>query len=152
MAHLAQLNIARMLAPLDTPTMAGFVARLDEVNALAEAASGFVWRLVGEGNDATSLRPFPDDMLIVNLSVWTDLEHLRDFVYSGDHLQVLRARKEWFSAMKEAYTVLWWIPEGHTPTVEQAKERLLHLREHGPTPFAFSFARSFAPEMTSAFG
>ncbi len=141
--HLAQLNIGRMLGPIDGEVMSGFVARLDEINALAEGWPGFVWRLVGEGNDATSLRPFDDHMIIVNMSVWENLDALKNYVYKSDHTQVLRQRKQWFEAMKEMYMVLWWIPAGHIPTVQEARERLEYLRTHGPTPEAFSFAQPF---------
>ena len=140
--HLAQLNIGRMLGPIDSPVMAEFVAQLDEINALAERSPGFVWRLVGAGNDATSLRPFPDDnFMIVNMSVWASAEALRDYVYRSDHARVLRDRRKWFEKMGEAFVVLWWVPIGHTPTVEEAKERLLHLREHGETSHAFTFKK-----------
>lgn len=144
--HLAEINIARMLAPIDSPVMAGFVARLDEINALAESAPGFVWRLVGDGNDATSLRPFDDDMLIVNMSVWESIEALHQFTYSSTHVEVFRQRKAWFEKMTDAYMVLWWIPAGHIPTVQEAKERLVHINTHGATPYAFTFKQQFAPE------
>jgi hypothetical protein len=141
--HLAQLNIARMLAPLDSPVMADFVAQLDEINALAERSPGFVWRLVGAGNDATSLRPFPDGFIIVNLSVWESVEALKDYAYRSDHARVFKDRRKWFEKMGQAYLALWWVRVGHTPTVEEAKARLMHLREHGETPHAFTFKRIF---------
>lgn len=137
--HLAQLNIGRMLAPIDSPVMVGFVAQLDEINALAERSPGFVWRLVGAGNNATSLRPFDDDFIIVNMSVWQDIESLKAYVYRSDHARVMRDRRKWFEKMGEAFVVLWWVPEGHIPTIEEAKQRLIHLREHGETPHAFTF-------------
>lgn len=149
--HLAQLNIARMRAPLDDPLMADFVALLDPVNALAEASPGFVWRLVGEGeSDATSLRPFGPDW-IVNLTVWADVEALWNFSYRTDHLDLVRRRRSWFHLPKEAHMVLWWLPAGHLPSVEEAAERLARLREHGPTPEAFTFGTRFpAPEAAPA--
>ena len=125
--------------------MKDFVDNLDRINALAEASPGFVWRLMGEGNDATSLRPFPDDMVIVNMSVWVDLEHLREYVYKTAHAEILRRRKEWFESVKDAMVVLWWVPKGHIPTVEEAKHRLEHLRAHGSTPEAFTFTKPFEP-------
>ena len=142
--HLAQLNIARMLAPLTDPVMADFVANLDPINQLAEDSPGFVWRLKGDGNDATSLRPFDDDFIIVNMSTWANLEALQAYVYRSAHTGFLRRRKEWFSKMSDAMVVLWWVPAGHTPTVEEAKERLLHLRQHGETAHAFSFKKPIA--------
>ncbi len=134
-----------MLGPIDSPIMAEFVAQLDEINALAERSPGFVWRLVGTGNDATSLRPFPDDRVIVNMSVWASADALREYVYRSDHARVFKDRRKWFEKMGEAYTVLWWVPAGHTPTVEEAKERLLHLREYSETAHAFTFKNIVAP-------
>ena len=143
--HLAQVNIARMLGPIDSTVMAGFVARLDDINALADGWPGFVWRLQGEGNNATDLRPFEDNMLIVNLSVWESLQALKDYVYKSDHVNIFRRRKEWFEPMKEMHMALWWVSQGHIPTVQEAKERLEHLRTHGPTLHAFTFAKPFEP-------
>lgn len=136
--ELAQLNIASMKAPLDSPVMAEFVANLDRINALAENSPGYVWRLKTDEGNATALRPFGDDAL-VNLSVWQDVGSLRAFVFSTDHVQIMRRRAEWFERMGEAYVVLWWVPAGHRPTIAEAKERLEHLRQHGPTERAFAF-------------
>jgi hypothetical protein len=144
--QLAQLNVALMKEPLESPSMADFVANLDRVNALADHAPGFVWRLQTDEGDATSLRPMGDDML-VNMSVWENSESLRDFVYRSGHVEVMRRRKEWFERMDEAYVVLWWVPRGHLPSPEEAQERLMHLRRHGPGPYAFNFRVSFpAPD------
>jgi hypothetical protein len=144
--HLAQVNVARLLAPLDSPQLAGFVARLDEVNALAEAAPGFVWRLKDDvtGN-ATAVPMYDDEKIIVNMGVWTSIEALRAFTYSGAHLEVFKQRRDWFSHMKEAAMVMWWVPAGHVPTIAEARDRLAHLRAHGPTPFAFPFGAPFPP-------
>lgn len=147
--HIAQVNIARAKAPLDTPLLAEFVAALEPVNALADSAPGFVWRLQDEGGDATSIRAFPDELMIVNMSVWESIEALWDFVYGGGHLEVMRRRREWFSRI-EGHQVLWWVPAGRAPTVEDAKERLELLAEHGPTPEAFTFKRRFAVPGVSA--
>lgn len=143
--HLAQLNIARMRAPIDSPIMSEFVAQLDAINALADGSPGFVWRLVGAGNDATALRPFPDDFIIVNMSVWENLDALRAYVYKSDHARVLRERAKWFEQMGEAHMVLWWVPAGHMPTVDEAKTKLMQLREHGASPEAFTFRAVFPP-------
>ncbi|MFT5142500.1 MAG: hypothetical protein ACI80V_000754 [Rhodothermales bacterium] len=149
---LAQLNVGRAKAPLDYPVMADFVANLDRINALAEAAPGFVWRLKTDDGDATTLRPFGDDT-IVNLSVWEDLESLRRYVYESGHLEIMRRRREWFSRMIEASMVLWWIPSGHQPDEAEAKERLDALHADGPSPEAFSFGASFpAPGFQAGFG
>src|SRR5262245_39862668 len=116
--HLAQLNIARLLEPLDSPRLAGFVELLPVVNALADKAPGFVWRLQDEdgGGDATGIRPFGPD-IIVNLTVWESVQALRDFAYRSGHIEPLRRRREWFSAMDPPYAVLWWLPAGHLPSV-----------------------------------
>ena len=143
--HLAQLNVARVLAPLDSPAMADFVAQLDAVNALADGAPGFVWRLQTEDGDATAVRAFDDAAIIVNMSVWESPEALHAYVYEGGHLDVLRRRREWFARMAEAFTVLWWVPAGQRPTVPEGVGRLEHLRREGPTPHAFSFRTLFAP-------
>lgn len=141
--QLAQLNIARLVAPLDAPELRGFVEALDPVNAIADAAPGFVWRLQTDEGDATSLRPYDDDMLIVNMSVWESLESLADFVYRSDHQRIMRGRRQWLERMAEAYVVLWWVPAGHLPTVEEARQRLELLRANGPTPEAFTFRSPF---------
>ena len=141
---LAEVNVARLVAPLDSPQLAGFVTRLDEVNALAEGAPGFVWRLKDDVlNNATAVPVYDDEKIIVNLSVWVSIEALRAFTYSGAHLEVYKQRREWFSLMKEASMVMWWVPAGHRPDVAEARDRLAHLRAHGPTPYAFLFGVPF---------
>ncbi len=141
--HLAQLNIGRMLAPIDDPLVAEFVALLEPINALADAAPGFVWRLQTEEGDATSIHLFEDDLLLINYSIWKSIEELRDFVYSGAHRDALRRRLEWFEKMDEIHLVMWWIPAGEIPPPEAAVQRLRVLREHGPTPEAFTFRFPF---------
>ena len=141
--QLAQINIARLKAPLDSPELKDFVDNLDRINALAEGSDGFVWRLKGEGNDATALRPFGDDV-IVNMSVWRDVASLKAFAYQSAHAPIMRRRREWFTRMAEAYMVLWWIPAGHQPTTGEAASRLEYLRKHGPSAEAFTFGEAFA--------
>lgn len=141
--HLAQINVGRFLAPVDDPRIAEFVANLDRINALAEAQPGFVWRLIGEGNDATDIKPDANDpLLAVNLSVWTGLDPLAAFVYRTAHREVMRRRREWFEAM-ETYMTLWWVPEGHRPNVEESMARLATLERRGPSPEAFTFRHPF---------
>jgi hypothetical protein len=149
--HLAQLNLARPLFPVEDPAMAGFTTRLEEINALADAAPGFVWRLVDDGGaDATSLRPYGPD-LMVNMSVWESIETLHDFAYRTAHLDVLRQRRDWFDhAGLDAYAVLWWIPAGTIPTLEQARVRLDRLTRDGPTAEAFTFRDRFPPAASLA--
>ena len=142
--ELAQLNVARMKAPLESPTMADFVANLERINALAESSPGFVWRLQTEEGDATGLRPLGEDTL-VNVSVWRDAQSLNKYVYQSAHAEVMRRRKEWFERTREAYVVLWWVPKGHRPTVPEAIAKLELLRANGPTPAAFTFRHAFAP-------
>lgn len=141
--ELAQLNIAHLKAPLDSPVLADFVANLDRINRLADAADGFRWRLQSEEGDATSLRPFGDDV-IVNMSVWRDLEALRQFVYNSAHTGIMKRRREWFGQAPQAYAVLWWVPAGHRPSIAEAADRLEQLRRQGPSSSAFTFGRVFA--------
>ncbi len=145
--HLAQVNIARMLVPLNDPLMAGFVAELDGINALADNSPGFLWRLQTPEGNATNLRPYEDDLILVNLSLWASLTALSNFVYKSRHRQVLQQRQKWFQRFDGPYLALWWVPSGHIPSVEEAQERLAYLRAHGETPYAFSFKKLFpAPE------
>jgi len=141
--HIAQVNIARPKAPVDSPPLAEFKALLDPVNAVADDAPGFVWRLQDDTGNATAIRIF-DDSLMVNMSVWESIEAVWDFVYSGGHLAVMRRRREWFERM-ELFMCLWWAPAGHLPGVAEAEGRLDHLREHGPTDRAFTFKQRFTP-------
>jgi hypothetical protein len=139
------LNIAIARAPTDHPLLGDFMAALDSVNAVADASPGFVWRLQTEDGDATAIRPFDDERTMVNMSVWRSLPDLRRFVYSERaHLDVMRRRREWFERM-DVYLVLWWVPAGHLPAIEEAKERLALLRERGPGPEAFSFREPYGP-------
>jgi Domain of unknown function (DUF3291) len=143
--HLAQINVARMRAPLTDPLMAPFVARLEAVNALADASPGFVWRLQGEQGDATDIRAYADPQMLVNLSVWQSVEALHAYVYRSDHTSVMRDRKQWFERMAGPYLALWWVPAGHRPTVEEGKARLEMLAARGPTADAFTFRQPFSP-------
>jgi hypothetical protein len=144
--ELAQLNIAIMKEPLESPSMADFVASLDRINALAEAAPGFVWRLQTEEGDATAMRPMGEDTL-VNMSVWRDIESLNRYVYGTAHVDIMRRRKEWFERMRDASVVLWWVRQGHRPTVPEAIAKLELLRTRGPTTEAFTFRHAFlAPD------
>ena len=149
MYSLAQINIARMLAPLDDPIMAEFVARLDTVNAIADASPGFIWRLQTPEGNATDVRAYEDEMILVNMSVWATLEDLTRYVYASEsmHRDVMKQRRRWFQRFDGPYMALWWVPQGHIPTVEEARERLDHLRACGETPHAFSFKKPFpAPD------
>ena len=142
-AQLAQINIAHCKAPLDSPVIRGFVALLDAINALADASPGFVWRLKSEGGDATSIRAYEDPLIIVNLSVWTGTDSLKEYTYRNSHAAAFRKRKEWFHEMTGPNFALWWIPAGHIPTVDEGKQRLEMLAKNGPSPESFSFRESF---------
>lgn len=143
--HLAQINIAKFRLPVDHPANADFVANIDRVNAIAESQPGFVWRLVGDGNNALDIHAFDDPNMAINMSVWTDLEALAAFVYrDAGHRDVMRRRKEWFEVM-ETYMALWWVPKGHIPTPGEGKKRLEILEQEGPTPEAFTFKTPFPP-------
>ena len=146
--QLAQANIAHLRAPLDSAELADFVNSLDPINALADHAPGFIWRLQTEDGNGTSIRAFewaggPGVGIITNMSVWESVEALASFVYRSPHREVLRQRRHWFHPVEAATVVLWWVPADHRPSVAQAEERLLRLRSVGPTPFAFSFRDTF---------
>lgn len=142
--YLAQVNTATLRAPLDDPSMVDFVAQIRDINAVADADPGFVWRLRGEGaEDATNIRAFEDERILITLTVWQSLEALSSYVYGGAHAAIMRDRRRWFERSTQPIMALWWIPTGHLPTIAEAKERLEHLRCHGSTPHAFSFSKAF---------
>jgi hypothetical protein len=141
--HIAQLNIARMLAPLDDPIMAEFVASLGRINALADASPGFVWRFQTEAGDSTGIRPYDDDQLIVNFSVWGTIEDLKKYVYKSAHMEVMKQRRQWFEKVERMSMVLWWVEAGHVPTVFEAKTRLEYLNKHGASERAFTFKERY---------
>ena len=143
--HIAQINIARMKAPLDSPVMEGFVSRLAEINALADGSPGFVWRLQTPEGDATYLRPFDDDRILVNMSVWETIDALKNFVYGTAHAELLRGRRAWFENFSGSVLAMWWVPVGHVPTMDDAKDRLAHVEQNGPSPFAFNFKNVHEP-------
>jgi hypothetical protein len=144
--HLAQINIGRAVGPVDGAELAEFHALLDPVNALADSSPGFVWRLQTDAGNATALRPYDDDRIIVNMSVWDSIETLRAFVYTTMHARVMRRRREWFERFPTSYLALWWVPAGDPPTVDDAKLRLASLDARGPTPYAFTFRQTFAAD------
>lgn len=145
--QLAQINIARFKAPIDSPLIAGFVEMLDPINAIADQSPGFVWRLQTDEGNATSIHAFDDDLILVNMSVWATFEDLDAFVYRTRHHEVFRRRREWTERMVQPYVALWWVPAGTIPTVEEGKRRLELLIERGPTAEAFAFKTRFpAPE------
>lgn len=144
--HIAQVNIGRVKAPVEHPSMAGFTTRLDELNALADGSPGFVWRLQTSAGNATYFRPYDDDNILMNMSVWESIESLRHYVYQTVHAELLRHRHEWFDKFVGTYTALWWVPAGHRPSIDEAKKRLAYLEEYGPSEFAFTFKTTFPPD------
>ena len=150
--QLAQLNVGRLLAPVDAPQIAGFVEQLDAVNRLADASPGFVWRLATNAGNATDIRPTADDRFLINMSIWSSVEALRAFTYDTAHVEVLRRRREWFERHIEAHMVMWWVAAGHRPSIEEALARLERLRREGPSVAAFTFRTPFAPDGAPAAG
>jgi heme-degrading monooxygenase HmoA len=143
--HIAQMNVGTTLYPLEDPRIAEFVARLDEINALADVSPGFVWRLQSASVNATDIKTSDDPNFIVNMSVWTSAEALRDFVYKSSHRLVMGKRREWFARPANAYMVLWWIEAGTIPTAGEGLARLAYLQAHGPSRHAFTFKEKFPP-------
>jgi len=141
--NLAQVNIAKMLAPMDDPIMQDFVNSLDKINDIAEQAEGFVWRLKDEEDYNVAEEVFKDQTLIVNMSVWTDIDSLFNYTYKSGHIEVFKRKKEWFSKLKMLHMVFWFVPIGHTPTPTEAKERLNYINTTGETPYAFTFKSKF---------
>ena len=143
---IAQVNVGRIRAPLENLLMAGFMERLAEINALAERSPGFVWRLQTPAGDATYLRPYDDDRILINMSVWESAEALKTYVYRSAHAELLRQRQQWFELFTGVYLALWWVPVGHRPGVDEAKKRLAHLNQHGASQFAFTFKTILPPD------
>ena len=140
--HLAQLNIAKMKYPIDSDNMSGFVDNLDRINALAERSAGFVWRLQTDEGDSTGIDHFGSDILI-NMSVWTDVESLHHYVYKTVHADIMSQRKTWFDRIAEAYSVLWWIPDDRFPTLEESSEKLELLKSVGSSKDAFTIKQHY---------
>ena len=147
--HIAQLNVGRAVAPPGSAELADFMAALDRINALADSSPGFVWRLQSAGGNATDILVSDDPRFLVNMSVWSSVESLSAFVYRTAHTELMKRRREWFEKPAQAHQVLWWIPAGHIPTIEEALQRLADLRRDGPTPRAFTFSQRFADGETS---
>ncbi len=145
--HLAQINIAKRLVPMDDPIMQDFVNNIERINAIADQSNGFVWRLKDEDKDeAASI--FKDDALLINMSVWENKESLFNYTYRSNHLEIFKRKKEWFSKIKMAHMAFWYVPVGYVPTFKDAKIRLDYLNSHGETPFAFTFKSQFSIDDT----
>ena len=145
--HIAQLNIGRLVAPVGDPRVAEFVDNLVRINQLGHQTPGFVWQLLTEDGDSTAFRIFEGDDMLINLTVWEDINSLYKFAYSSEHVEFFRRRREWFHKLEDyPALVLWWVPAGHYPTLEEARDKVLYLKEHGPTPLAFTFKQRFSVE------
>jgi hypothetical protein len=144
--HLAEVNIGRILGEMDSPVMAEFAANLNRINALAEGSEGFIWRLKDDSNNATSIPVTEDRFLILNMSVWRNIDDLFAYTYRTAHGEYVRRRAEWFERLKEMHMAFWYVPEGHVPTVTEAMDRIARIREQGPSPYAFNFKRRFTPD------
>ncbi len=148
--HLAELNIGRLLAPTDDPRVAEFMDNLDRVNGLGKRMPGFVWMMEGSGEPGTGNTENAiggDPQLVSNLTVWEDLASLETFVYKTLHAKFFERRAEWFEVLGDQHLVLWWVEEGHRPTLDEALDRLEDLRRNGPSERAFGWAeaRAMAP-------
>lgn len=145
--HLAQYNVAWLVAPLEDPRFDDFRANLDRINGLADVSKGFVWRHQAADGNSTSVRVRDDPRILINFSVWETVDDLFEYSFRSAHADVYRRRREWFEHLEEPFAVLWWIPAGHEPSVEEAEERLRELAARGPTARAFTFKQRFpAPE------
>lgn len=145
--QLAQLNIGKALYPLDAPEISEFMDNLDLINGIAEQSPGFVWRLKDDSGDATSIQAYDDPLMLVNMSVWESIDALKDFMFRSKHKDFLQKRALWFEKTQQSAYVMWWVQDGHTPTVEEAKARLAHLHAFGESNKAFTMAGRFAPEV-----
>ena len=145
--HIAQVNVAEAVAPLDSLTLRGFRALLEPLDALARRSPGFVWRPRPEDVDPAELALFGDPLRVVpNLSVWESVAALREFTFRGAHGDALRRRRWWFTPATDASMALWWVAEGERPSFAEAHRRLELLRTRGPTPDAFTLRRTYEPE------
>ena len=143
--YLAQINIALMKAPLDNPIMAEFADALDEINQVAEASAGFVWRLKTSSGNATDIRAYSDPKMLVNISVWQSVEQLKVYVYKSLHGDFFIRRRKWFEKYQSEHFAMWWIPSEHLPTVEEGLAKLEYLALHGDSPESFTFAKPYLP-------
>ena len=145
--HIAQINIGRLVAPLDDPIMADFTNNLVTINTLGAQTPGFVWQLQNEAGDLTDFRILDDDMLLVNMTVWESPDALFEFAYKSHHVEFFRRRREWFLPLTDLPELtLWWVLAGHLPTLDEAGAKILYLRDHGPTPLAFTLKQRFGVE------
>jgi len=150
--HLAQYNVATLVAPLDDPRLDEFRASLDRINQLGDRSPGFVWRHKNADGNSTGTRVGDDPLVVINFTVWESIEALFEYTYHSDHVEVFRRRREWFDEHGGPYLVFWWIPAGHIPGVHEAEARLAYLREHGPTAHAFDFKHRFGLEAARQLG
>jgi len=144
--HLAQLNIAKAKYPIDSPQLQEFVDNLVPVNEIADKSEGFIWRLQDDSGDATNIQAFSDPNIIVNMSTWTSTDALKNFMFRTHHRDFLRRKSEWFENIPQDSYVLWWVPQGHMPTIAEGLQRLEYLRENTDSPYAFTFKSNFSAD------
>ena len=139
--HLAELNISSWKIDPESHDAMGFVRNVARVNGLAERSDGFVWRLLDEGRDSQGRNGVCKDAnTIMTLSVWETPQQLEQFVWNTVHKKIYNGKQQWFHAMESHHLVMWWVDDGHRPTVEEARERLDHLNNNGNSDFAFGWS------------
>ena len=148
--HLAQLNIAKAKYPLDSPQLQEFVDNLVPVNEIADKSEGFIWRLQDDSGDATNIQAFSDPNIIVNMSTWTSTDALKNFMFRTHHRDFLRRKSEWFENIPQDSYVLWWVSQGHVPTIAEGLQRLDYLRVNTDSPYAFTFKSNFSADEARA--
>lgn len=148
--HLAVVNIAKPKYGLESAEMAEFMDNLDRINSIGDNSPGAVWRYEDESGAATDTRVFEDPNLLINYTIWESVESLKDYVYTGDHLDFFKRRSLWFQDVTDLPSlVMWWVPAGTIPGIEEARDKVEYLAEHGPTADAFTFAKRFDPRANS---
>ncbi|MDB5666050.1 DUF3291 domain-containing protein [Cypionkella sp.] len=141
--HLAELNVGRLLAPTDDPRVAEFMGALDRVNGLGKRMPGFVWMMEGSGEPGvgnTEAKLDGDPQFVSNLTVWDSAEALENFVFGTVHRVFYARRAEWFEILGKMHFVMWWVPVGHKPSLEEALARLADLQANGDTDRAFGWS------------
>jgi hypothetical protein len=140
--QLAELNVGRLTAPTDHPSVADFMNNLDRINSMGRRMPGFVWMMEGSGEPGTGnteAKIDGDPLHVANLTVWEDVASLENFVWNTAHRQFYARKAEWFEALKEMHFVMWWVPDGHRPTLDEALEKLAYRQAHGDSETAFGW-------------
>ena len=147
--HLAVVNIAKPSHDLDSPEIAEFMDNLERINELGDNSPGAIWRYQDDSGAATDTRVFDDPTILINYTIWDSVESVKDYVYSGEHLDFFKRRSLWFAPLTDMPAlVMWWVPAGSVPELAEARTKIEHLRDNGPTADAFTFAKRFDPPTT----